>query len=89
MDVWSGIKRIIHVFGPSGPRDVSGAGMCVSGRGDVCVCAGGVMVVRCVWVWEVMLTADCPDGSLAIGVYSLKLPHSSQSRSLDASLMMQ
>lgn len=55
----------------------------------VCVCAGGVMMVRCVWVWEVMLTADCPDGSLAIGVYRLKLPHSSQGCFLDASPMMQ
>lgn len=29
------------------------------------------------WVWEVMLAADCPDGSLALGVYKIKLPHSS------------
>lgn len=31
-----------------------------------------------VWVWEVMLAADCPDGSLALGVYKIKLPHSSR-----------
>lgn len=28
-------------------------------------------------MWEVMLAADCPDGSLALGVYKIKLPHSS------------
>lgn len=39
-----------------------------------------VFVVVCewwsdVWVWEVTLTADCPDGALTKGLRDGKLPH--------------
>lgn len=75
------------IFRLRGSQNGSSTGMCVFTWRRVSwqICA--VWRWSDVWVWEVMLTADYPDGVLTIGACDWKLPHSSKIYCFHASLM--